>query len=76
MLSIPAYDSESVGTTTAQLEAAAGVSVSIQRRPRIFKYRLIVIEQTAHNFKVSTSVSALEISDLPPVSIPAAGPIL
>ena len=41
---------------------------------RIFKYWLIIIEQTAHNFEVSTSVSALEISDLPPVSIPAAGP--
>ena len=37
----------------------------------------IVIEQTAHNLGVSTSVSALEISrDLPPVSVPAAGPNL
>ena len=38
----------------------------------IFKYLLIVIEQTAHDFGVSM-VSALEISDLPPVSVPAAG---
>ena len=36
-------------------------------------YWFIVIEQTAHNLGVSTSVSALEISDLPPVSVPAAG---
>ena len=36
-------------------------------------YWLIIIEQTAHNFGVSTSVSALELSDLPPVSVPAAG---
>ena len=44
----------------------------------IFNYCLsIVIEQTAHNLGVSTSVSALEIScDLPPVSVPAAGPNL
>ena len=40
---------------------------------RIFKYWLIVIEQTARNLEVSTTVSALEISDLPPVSVPAAG---
>ena len=43
---------------------------------RIFKCWLIVIEQTAHSLGVSTSVSALEISDLPPVSVPAAGPNL
>ena len=40
---------------------------------RIFKYLLIVIEQTAHSPGVSTSVSALEISDLPSVSVPTAG---
>ena len=46
---------------------------------RIFKYWLIVIEQTAHNFRVGVSTSGsfsdLEISasDLPPVSVPAAG---
>ena len=40
---------------------------------RIFKYWLIVIEQTARNLGASTSVSALEINDLPPVSVPAAG---
>ena len=38
----------------------------------IFKYWLIFIEQTARNLGVSTSVSALEISDLPPVSVPTA----
>ena len=36
-------------------------------------HRPIVIEQTAHNLGLSTSVSALEISDLPPVSVPTAG---
>ena len=36
---------------------------------RILKYWLIVIKQTAHNLGVSTSVPALEISDLPPVSV-------
>ena len=40
---------------------------------RMFKYWLIVIEQTAHNLGVPTLVSALEISDLPPVSLPASG---
>ena len=39
----------------------------------VFKYRVIVIEQTAHSLGVSTSVSALEISDLSPVSVPTAG---
>ena len=39
----------------------------------IFKYLVIVIEQSAHDFGVSSSVSALEISDLPSVSVPAAG---
>ena len=45
---------------------------------RIFEYLLIVIEQTARNLGVSTSVSALEISDrdLPTVSVPAAGVII
>ena len=43
---------------------------------RIFEYLLIVIEQTARNLGVSTSVSALEINDLPSVSVPAAGIIL
>ena len=40
---------------------------------RISMYWLIVIEQTAHNLGISTSVSASEISDFLPVSIPAAG---
>ena len=39
----------------------------------IFKYWLIVIKQTARDLGVSTSVSALEITDLPAVSVPAAG---
>ena len=43
---------------------------------RIFRDWLVVIKQTAHNFGVSTSFSALEISDLPPVSVPAVAPIL
>jgi hypothetical protein len=37
-----------------------------------FKYWLIVIEQTAHNLRLSTSLSALNISGLPPVTAPAA----
>ena len=40
---------------------------------RIFNYWLIVIEQTPRILGVDTSVSALEMSDLPPVSVPAAG---
>ena len=36
-------------------------------------YQFIVLEQTAHNLGVSTLVSTLEISDHPPVSVPAAG---
>ena len=43
---------------------------------RIFEYLFIVIEQTARNLGVSTSVSASEISDLPTVSVPAAGVII
>ena len=39
----------------------------------IFRYWLIDIEQISHNFGASTSVSDLEISDLPPVSVPVAG---
>ena len=37
---------------------------------RTSKCLLIVIEQTARNLGVSTSVSALEINDLPAVSVP------
>jgi hypothetical protein len=65
MPSIPASDA------TASAQVTAGVSVSVQLRPSHFKYLLIVIEQTAHSLGVSTSVSALEISDLPPVRVPA-----
>ena len=43
---------------------------------RIFEYLFIVIEQTARNLGVPTLVSALEISDLPTVSVPAAGVII
>ena len=72
MQSTPACDSES---TSAQV--AAGVRVSVHlflfSTLRIFMYWLIVIEQTAHNLGISTPVSASEISDLLPVSIPAAG---
>ena len=39
---------------------------------RIFMYWLIVIKQTARDLGVSTSVSALEITDLPAVSVPSA----
>ena len=63
---IPASDA----TASAQV-TADGVSVSFAHR--IFKHCLIVIEQTAHNLGVSTSVSALETSDLLPVSVPTAG---
>jgi hypothetical protein len=34
---------------------------------------LLFIEQTAHDLGISTSVSTLEINNLPPVSVPAAG---
>ena len=40
---------------------------------RMFKYWFFVIEQTAHNIGVSTSVSAPEIADPALVSVPAAG---
>ena len=69
MLSIPSCDSDGI----ASAQVTADVSVSVSFALRIFRYWLITIEQTAHNFGVSTSVSALEISDLPLVSVPAAG---
>ena len=40
---------------------------------RTFRHWLIVIQQTAHKLGVSIAVSDLEISDLSPVSVPAAG---
>ena len=70
MPSLLACDTESDGTTSAQVTASVSV---IQFRLRIYKYWLIVIKQTARNLGVSTSISALEISDLPSVSVPAAG---
>jgi hypothetical protein len=54
---------------TASAQVTAGGSVSVQLRPFICEYLLIVIEQTAHNLGVYTPVSALEISDLPLVSL-------
>jgi hypothetical protein len=38
-----------------------------------FSIDLFVIGQTAHNLEVSTTLSALQISDLSTVSVPAAG---
>ena len=56
--------------TIASTQVTAGVSVSVFSFVyRIFKYGHIFIEQTAHNIGVSTLVSALETSDLPPVSV-------
>ena len=68
MLSIPVCDPDAIQAAAAQV--TAGDSVSVQLRPSLFRYSLIVIKQTAHNFGVSTSV---EISDLRPVSVPVAG---
>lgn len=65
---IPACESDA----TSSAEVIAGGSVSLTFNLCIFNYWLI-FEQTAHNFGVSTSVSSLEISDPPPVSVPAAG---
>jgi hypothetical protein len=62
MQSVPAFDSD------ASAQVTAAFSVSLQLTRSIFKYLLVVTEQTAHNLGVSTSVSALEISDLPLVS--------
>ena len=71
MPSIPACDSDA----NASAKVTSGASVSVQLHPSHLKHWLIasVIEQTAHNLRVSTSLSALEIIDLPPVSVPATG---
>ena len=70
MPSILACDSEA----TASVQIAPGVSVSAQYLPSHRKVlTFYVIEQSAHNFGVSTSVSPLEISVLPSVSAPVAG---
>ena len=55
-------------TANGQVTASVSVSVQLQRclTYRILKPWFIVIEQTAHNLGLSTSFSALEISDLPP----------
>ena len=55
-------------------QVTAGVSVSVQlRTSHLWSIDLIVIKQTTHDLAVSTSVSALEINDIPPVSFPATG---
>ena len=51
----------------ASAEVTAGVNVSVRLRPSHLN-RLNVIKQTAHNLGIS--MSALEISDLPQVSVP------
>jgi hypothetical protein len=63
--SVPASSCDS----DASAQVTADFSVSVQLRPRHLRYLLIVIGQTAHNLGVSTSVSALEISDPPLVSV-------
>ena len=71
MPSIPACDSDA----NASVKVTSGASVSVRLHPSHLKHWLIasVIEQTAHNFSVSTSLSTLKIIDLPHVSVSAAG---
>ena len=60
--------------TASDGQDTAGVSVSVQlRTAHLRNINLTVIEQTAHDLAVSTTVSALEINDIPPVSFPATG---
>ena len=64
----------SASNSTASWQVTAGISLSFQLCTlHLWSIDLIFIEQTAHDLAVSSSVSALEISDIPPVSFPAAG---
>jgi hypothetical protein len=72
----PATSTSKLITSTAPASDATAsaqgtANVSIQLCPS--SHLTYIIEQTAHCLGISTSVSALEISDFSPVSVPAVG---